>query len=368
MGDYIIRDSSVIQNPYAFGAHAIKDTSVRIGIIREVRDGVDGPVYMVEVLVDGKMLIVGCTLMTRFGGAHNFEEYQARPWAPITTKIPSPTIAAEYKSRAGDTVVVAYLNGRSKEGVILGGIRHPSRKTKLKKGSIGYLSEFNGLETSIKEDGSYRVTFKGYSISNKATLALPPTGTQVVPPVYNPLFGGSYFGFDSKGSYIVSDGAKVPGPQFLKINKNPLNGSIIIKSGTAVIQLGGSPLLPSLGISAVKGVMEFTDGKAKLLGTLSMKSDLSMALESKFLSVKANSIAIGSQSFELMQGLVKLITALGTVVVTSPVGSCLPLAASPTWAQVLQFQAGVISLLPSLKSAESFALKGDDGTTIDTLG
>ena len=364
MGDYIVRDSSVIPNTHAFAAHIEKDTCVRIGIVREVREGADKqPIYMVEVLMDGKMVIVGCTLMTRFGGAHNFEEYQVRPWTFTGAEIALPTAGAEYKTRAGDVVVVAYLNGKSREGVILGGIRHDSRKPKLKKGSIGYLSEFNGLETSIKEDGTYKVTFKGYSINNVAALSTPPKGFAVLPPVYNKAIGGSFFGFDSKGSYIVSDGALIPGPQFIKINKNPLTGSIILKSGSAVIELGGNLAIPNFSVKAGAGVMDFAT-------TASIKSNLSMAVESKLFSIKATSIAIGNSSFELMKGLSDLIDALGTVIVTSPVGTCTPLSASPTWIQVLNFKKGVLglSILASLQDAKSFKLSGNDSTTIESLG
>jgi hypothetical protein len=351
--DYIVRDSSILPNQHAFSAFMDRDTSIRIGIVREEKEVKAGnTVYMVEVLVDGKVVIVSCVNMVRFGGAHNFEEYKLRPWLATAAGLLSPAAGAEYKARSGDVVVVAYLNGKSREGVILGGLDHSSRKPVLKKGDIGYLSEFNGLETSIASDGSYKVTFKGYAPINDPTLKIPPTGIDVLPPVYNPLTGGSYYGFSSTGSFVVSDGS-----QFMKIHKNKITGSIILKSGSSQIELGGNPILGAFQVTSNKVVIESTVAT-------SIKS-VDLALQAVRVSVKGIKIAIGNDQFELFDGLIKLIDALGSLVVTSPVGTCTPLKSAPTWAaKVLPLKIKLNLVKGSLKDADSFSLSGDDDSAV----
>lgn len=353
--DYIVKDSSVLPNIKAVQTMKSSDSSIRIGIVREEQILDTGNIcYIVEVLVNGKQVPVCCSVMTKFGGAHNFEEITLRPWLngfPSGALLPASTDA--YKARSGDIVLVAYLNGQSREGVILGCLGHPARKKRLTGKKIAYLSEFNGLEVSITDDGSYKTTFKGYAPTNDAVLKIPPTGTDIPAPVYNPLTGGSYYGFNNKGSFTVSDGS-----QFLKIHKDIASGSIILKSGSSQIELGGNPAVGTFGVKTGKAVMELST-------TASIKSTLGLALESLQVSIKGTQIAIGNDQFELIDGLIQLIDAIGTLVVTSPVGTCTPLMSAPTWAaQVLPLKIKMSLIKGSLKDADSFSLSGDDDPTI----
>lgn len=353
--DYIVRDSSILPSIGARKATQERDSSIRIGIVREMKETEEGPIYSVEVFMEGKVAIVGCTAMTKWGGAHNFEEYKLRSWLHTAPELLPPPVAwSEYKNKSGDVVVVAFLSGKSKEGIILGCINHNSRQPKLKDESIAYLSEFNGLETSIRDDGTYKVSFKGYTKANDPILKVPKPGVNVPAPIYNPLVGGSYFGFSSNGSYIASDGK-----QSIKIHKNIATGSIIISSGTSQLELGGNPALGNFSVKTGKIVAEATT-------TASIKSTVGLALESLQVSIKGTQVAIGSDQFELFDGLVQLIDALGSLVVTSPVGTCTPLMTAPTWAaQVLPLKIKIMMTKGSLKSADSFSLSGDDDPTIE---
>lgn len=353
--DYIVRDSSVLPSHGSRAAEYEKDTAIRIGIVRKVESTENGPIYSVEVLADGKIMLVGCVSMVKWGGAHNFEECGVRPWLLTTIEALPPQIAlSDYATKSGDVVVVAFLNGKSREGIILGSLMHGSRKPKLKAGDISYLSEFNGIETSIKEDGSYKVTFKGYTAANLAALKLPPKGVNVSPPLYNPLTGGSYFGFSDNGSYVASDGS-----QFIKIHKNLVTGSVIIKSGSSQLELGGNPAIGNFSVKTGKVVLEST------LET-SIKAQLAIKIQATVqVSMKAQQIAIGNDQFELIDGLGQLIDALGTLVVTSPVGTCTPLMSAPTWAaQVLPLKIKLALLKGSLKDGDSFKLAGNDDIAI----
>jgi len=353
--DYIVRDSSVLPSRNARAAEYDKDTAIRIGIVRKVETTTDGPIYSVEVLTNGKITLVGCVPMVRWGGAHNFEECGVRPWLLTAIEaMPPQTALAEYSTKSGDVVVVAFLNGKAREGIILGSLNHTSRKPKLKPGDISYLSEFNGLETSIKEDGSYKVTFKGYSAANLTALKLPPKGVKVAPPLYNPLTGGSYFGFSDNGSFVASDGS-----QFLKIHKNPATGSVIIKSGSSQLELGGNPAVGKFSVTTGSIVME-SSLEASIKAKLAVKIEATAQV-----SIKAQQLAIGNDQFELFDGLTQLIDALGSLVVTSPVGTCTPLMSAPTWAaQILPIKMKLMVLKGSLKSADSFSLAGNDDSII----
>jgi len=360
MIDHTVKDSSLLPDIESTSIMRQPDSSIRIGVVRAVAALKDGGLrYTVEVLVNAKQVPVSCTVMTRFGGVHNFEETTLRPWLNgFPSGLLAPTSADKYKARSGDTVVVAYLGGSSREGIILGCINHPARKVKLKKDSIAYLSEFNGLETSIKDDGSYKVTFKGYTpVVNDTALKIPPLGFDMPSAKYNPVTGGSYYGFNSNGSFVAADGGKING-QFLKIYKNPFKGSIILKSGSSQIELGGNPAIGAFSVKSGKAVMELTT-------TASIKSKLGISLESLQVSVKGTRMAIGNEQFELFDGLLKLIDALGSLIVTSPVGTCTPLMAAPTWAtSILPLKLQLTAIKGSLKSADSFSLSGDDDTEI----
>jgi len=346
--------SSRIPDRYTMGANRSIDTTIRKGIVRRVIVQKDITTYQVDVEHEGKIVPVACTLMKRFGGAHNFEEQTLRPWLATAGGALGPGANGLHAARAGDIVVVGMLAGNSREGIIIGCMDHPSRKPKLKNNKVEFISEFNGLETSIINNGSYKVTFKGYAPTNEITLKLPPSGKPILPPVYNPLYGGSYYGFSKTGSYIASDGK-----QFLKIHKNLVSGSIILKSGTSQIELGGNPVLGNFSVKSGKAVMDFTT-------TASIKAKLGIKLEALQVSIKGTQIAVGTSQFEIFKGLSDLIDALGNLIVTSPVGTCTPLMAAPTWlTAVVPLQLKLKLATGSLKAGDAFALKGDDSPTIE---
>jgi hypothetical protein len=339
--DYIVRDSSLYQDPDVFSVYDRRDSAIRVGIVREERETSEGTTrYIVEVFIGGNQVPVSCTLMTRFGGIFNYEEFRVRPWLKTSTggMLP-PSTASSYDLRSGDTVLVAFVDGKSREGVILGGIKHPGRDEQTSIGDIAYISVFNGLETKIENSGAYKVTFNGKPIND--VLLDVPIGQPLPAPQYNPLVAGSYFGFEDDGSFTASDGS-----QMIKITKNPVSGSISIESGKNKMVFGGNPALG-------KTTLETDTLIFKALST-SIGTTKDFKLETLQLSLKGAKIAIGNDAFELFDGLVQLIDALGSLVVTSPVGTCTPLQAAPTWAaQVLPLKLKIQTLKASLASPDS---------------
>lgn len=358
--DYSINDTSIYPDPAAVAVQRHPDTAVRVGIIRSVDIQTDGSTrYIVEINVNSTQIAVSCVLMQRFGGIHNFEEYKIRPWL---NKVPGnllpPVSAGPYSKRAGDVVVVAFINGNPREGVILGGLNHPGRVTdgeSIPEGKIEYLNVFNGMVTEVRDDGSYKLTYNGRAI-NDSLLDLPPLGVTPPKPLYNPIISGSFLGFDPNGSFLVSDN----NVQLIKLEKSVASGNLIIKSGEAKIELSGTLATGDINVKAQAINIE---------GDLStsIKSTVSHSVESLQVSIKGTQMAIGSDQFELFQGLSDLIDALGTLTVTSPVGTCTPLSAAPTWAaKVLPLQILIKTMTASLKSAKSASFSGDDSP--DSIG
>ena len=243
MADYIVKDSSIWNDPSATSLLYGKDCAVRIGVIRDEIFLTDAGVtrYKVEVWDNGVTIPVSCIRTSRFGGIYNFEEYTHRGFTPGTND--ASTVR---NLQPGDQVIVAYLNGNSREGVILGSINHFGRKEAInapeqekannfsefvnRKGptTVRYISEFNGLQTAINSDGEHRVTFKGQP-TNLAKLLEAPTGNEIPAPVYDEKIGSSYYEFDKTGSWYLNDNSKDGGIQSIKVDKP--NGKIEIISG-----------------------------------------------------------------------------------------------------------------------------------------
>ena len=319
--NYSTSDSSIVRDQNSYKSHNYKDDSLRVGIVREVRKNKnDETRYIVEVFISGNQVPVSCKLLTRFGGVYNFEEYRIRGWSKLTSPgfLP-PTTASKYNLRSGDTVLVGFINGKSKEGVILGGLDHAARSTNIAD-DIEYISCFNGLETKIDSSGAYTVTFNGSAV-NEALLDIP--GTEPTSPVYNPISSGSFFGFDSDGGFTASNNNS----SSIKITKDALGGTIVLESGSNKIELGGDPFASELTVSSDRVAIESS------LET-SIKATTTISAEATEITLKCVRASIGNDVIELISGLIELIDAIGTVTVTSPVGTCTPVMASPQWATI----------------------------------
>lgn len=321
--DYSTPDSSIRWDPVSYKSHNHKDDSIRVGIVREMRTNKNGETrYIVEVHANGNQIPVSCKLMTRFGGAYNYEEYRIRPWAKLAPSgLLPPTTASTYDLRSGDTVIVAFINGKAKEGIILGGVDHASRSSNLGD-DIEYLSCFNGLETKIDSSGAYTVTFNGSPV-NEALLDIP--GSPIAPAVSNPLTSGSFFKFDSDGSYTVSNGSD----SSINITKGAFGGSMTIKSGNNTIELGGDPFASELNVSSDR-----INLKSSLETTVTATTKVDV--ETTEANIKAIRVSIGNDVIELVSGLIELIDGIGAVTVTSPVGTCTPIQSAPQWAALVE--------------------------------
>lgn len=229
--DYIVKDSSIWQDDGSFALENSKDTELKIGIVRDTIE-INGPdvAYIVEVWLGGKYTPIQCTRSSRFGGVYNYEEFTYRGMEPDESSASDGLF--DYKK--GDCVLVAYLYGDAREGIIINGINHPGRKRIYDtEDDIVFQSEFNGLNKQITKDGEYRVTFKGLQ-TNIGDLSTPSDGSPIPLPEYDTAIGSSYYEFDKTGSYLLTDNAEEDA-QSLFIDKE--KGQIVITSGKTVLTI-----------------------------------------------------------------------------------------------------------------------------------
>ena len=70
------------------------------------------------------------------------------------------------KGQNGATVLVLCLDATTGKGVILGGLNHPDRPTKLTSAEPQLYGEYNGINVSIKPDGSGTLLVQGATDNN----------------------------------------------------------------------------------------------------------------------------------------------------------------------------------------------------------
>lgn len=223
--EYIIDDSSRHPNRASLIG---KEYSIRVGMVRDriyVQKGRETK-YIVEVWKENKLYPMTCTRTSRFGGLYNFEEYNYRGFKAGEDN----ASLGNFQFIPGDQVIVAAMNGESREGIILGCIKHRGRDEVLPSvdNEIAYISEFNGLQTAINKSGEYRVTFKGCP-TNIKNLENAPTGSEYEQPKYDLEKGYSYYEFDKDGSFMLTDNSNDENPQYIRVDKP--SGKIEIVSG-----------------------------------------------------------------------------------------------------------------------------------------
>jgi len=332
--DFIVPGSDRVSG--RVDSNKFKDCAIRVGVVYEKFDGgnIGETTYSVMVGINGQDVPIMCKRMTRFGGVHNYEEFSHQTYEdPLGIGSNTP-----YATRPGDTVVIAFLDGSAKQGIILGGIRHPAREEKIEDSSKpAYISRFNGIEKTITDTGALAYTYKGKLAGSDVQLSLPPTGVPIQEAVDDPIKGGSTFGFNEDGNFNASDG----GPQSITINKDIVGGgNIEIISGTTSITIAGGAssqevtvdTLGDINLSAIKNISA---------------SGLDVSLDAKkSMSLNAlKGISISSKGLELLDLLTQLIDALGTVIVISPDGPCSATNSSATWPQVLAIKAKIKTMM-----------------------
>lgn len=328
-----VKDSSIWKSSSIYSTVDRKDPYIRLGIVKRVyRDERTSDLrYLVEVKDKNDLIEVNARMMRSFGGVYNYEDVILRGYK-IEDK-PDPVQNTEAK--AGDIVLVVFLNGEEREAAIIGGLTHPARKSTIPIDKGPYFqSEFNGIEKIINNDGEYIFTFKGQP-TNLDDLAKTPS-KKIAPPKYDASVGGTYLKFDKTGSVEINDKAQ-SNLQRLRIDKK--DGFIQIDSGNISVKLTKKDEKISI--------------KSKIINVV---ADTSVSFTTKEYSIdaitstkiKSPKVAIGKDGIELLDQIAKAIDALGKVVPLSPVGPCSSLMSSPQWDAVVQVQNKIKEITGSL--------------------
>ena len=330
----IVKDSSIWQNSNSYAAVNNKDPYLRIGIVKQVyREQRTSDIkYLVEIQDRNDSVEVNARLLRRFGGVYNYEDVVDRGYK-FDDK---PDPVRDFDAKAGDAVLVAFLNGEAREAVILGGLIHPARKSTLDitKGPQ-YASEFNGVETRINESGEYKLTFKAQPTNLKELENKP--AKKIAAPKYDEKVGGSYFWMDKTGSLELNDNEKEKGIQQLRMDKP--KGTITINSGKIKLEMTKEKELVTLKCK----VLEVTSDDKITGKTKEYSMDAS-----KSVKIKSPKVAIGKEGIELLDQLFQLVEALGKVQPISPVGPCTPIMSAPNWAGVVSVQSKIKEITGSL--------------------
>jgi hypothetical protein len=328
--DDIVKDSSIWSDPNSTKLLDQKDNSVRIGVVKEAIESkdTDEVKYLVEVVLKNNLAQVLCSSVVRYGGLYNYEEYSLRGYNQGSDDKTRGPMAIN----PGDNVLIAYVGGSSREGVIIGCLKHPGRAKKNKiKDSTAYASEFNGLETLINKDGEYTFTFKGQP-TNLNDLDKTPNGSKLAKPQYDKEVGTTYYKFDKTGGFTLSDNA-TKDPQSFHIDKK--EGKIVVTSGKIVLTMTKKDESVSLKNKTTSfDTKDLIDFKTKAFKVKATEKT----------SIETPKVAIGTKSVELLDQLIKLIEALGTVTAISPVGPCATLKAAPQWPQVDKVKESINSI------------------------
>lgn len=134
-----------------------------------------------------------CVMMDMFGGFSDFIEYRLRKQKNIEKR--EKDGAKISRLQDGSAVLILCLNGFNENGIIVGGLKHPKRKSKLTKDAgHALMMEFNGLGLTVDKDGALTVSFAGAT-----DHAGKPLDSKV---------SGSFVKIKKDGSVEVSDGKK----------------------------------------------------------------------------------------------------------------------------------------------------------------
>lgn len=147
----------------------------------------------------GGNMDVQCIAAQRFGGIFNYEDSIMQGFNATGASI----AGTGFNIKAGDHVLVTFIDGANQQGVIIGSLRHMGRKPLLDQASGPQLfSTFNGVERSVNADGEFTIRYNGIPTNIKDLDKEP--GDELPEAVYDEKFGSRIF-FSKDGSITISD-------------------------------------------------------------------------------------------------------------------------------------------------------------------
>lgn len=106
-----------------------------------------------------------CVAIDGIGGIADYFEAQRRP-----VKKQRNNKKRDLKDQNGTLVLLLCLNGNGNSGVIIGGLTHPDRGTKIKGEGPQLYGSYNGIDIQILPDGSAQIKFRGATDNDGAPI------------------------------------------------------------------------------------------------------------------------------------------------------------------------------------------------------
>jgi len=369
----------------AHGADKIgRQNNIKIGTVVAVRyidsseglqasasndsSGQSGTAYetVYDVKVDDMMyrpfILSGCRALKSFYGPNNYFEV-IHESADISSTYSDRTLFKQTASMlTGSRCIVAFLEGESTVPVILGFLTHPARKSQIAESDeiqLGF--EFNGFGVKIDKDGAVTITAAGPLTPPIGVLVgnVPETGIRM-----DPINGPLTIEIDNQFNFALTD---IAGQYINVTHDSPLSGSVEVgnSSDNVVITMspaGGEVAITSsktLSESCLEYTLDATTSADITSKTFSISADISAEIKTgnykldasiganlkgaqmkveatTTFALKCATMKLEGAAGELLSILNDIFTGLGGCAISSPVGPCAPIQASPQWTATVQ--------------------------------
>lgn len=212
-----------------------------------------------------------CISGDMLGAIADFMEFRYRS----QTKADSKGAERVARQQDGSIVMLMCLNGSSDKAVIMGGLNHPKRPSKLTK-DAGHtlLGEFNGLSLSIDKDGALTIGFKGATENDGK-----PKQASV---------GGTAMKIEKDGTIELTDGKT----ESLRLDKT--KNTVDLKSAKAMsLKTDDQMNLESAKTTDMKmkdWMLKATGSATLKVKSLDLKSDAAIMMQGKSLDIKADTM------------------------------------------------------------------------------
>ncbi len=172
--------------------------------------------------------------------------------------------------------------------------------------------------------------------TNVADLKKAPTSSKISAPTYDVEVGSTYIKFDKTGGWTISDNAKEK-PQSIFVDKS--SGKITITSGNLILSMDKAS--EHLSLSSKLLTIDSSDNVG--ITTKAFRVDGSESIK-----LSGSKIAIGSGGVELLEQISKLVDAIGSLTIITPIGPASPVSSSPQWSSASGVKASLDSIKGSL--------------------
>jgi hypothetical protein len=239
-----------------------------------------------------------CLSVDGLGAIADFFEKKFRPQKKSSKK----NRGADFPDQDGAIVLLMCLDGAGEKGIIVGGLRHPDRKTKLTGKDEILAAEYNGVAITINENGSCNLTFKG-ATNNDGTPKDKEQGNTTVDIEKDGSVQIKNKGvtqrMEKKGKYSVKSEDSQTFTAKKQISLNTDDKFLVKAKSDASMEM------VNLAIKA--------SGSATMeMQSLDIQSKGEATLKAQMVSVEAQSLAKVKASQVVIEGLVNLGSAGGT--------------------------------------------------------